>query len=184
MVPSAPPAALHLGFLTFVPEATGLVGGYLVTTAWGRPLEFRLTSAVQPNRVQQVLYGDTLTTYLHADLIGRTLIEKTTTPARLIITDSEAALELRPRFGLPVAWLTHEGDAEAVRRAEAGQALRPALAGRHGPLLVHPQFVEELPALTEMLSGLDPGLDLSEPFQRVREAVSEARALGGSSRVA
>ena len=53
--PLSPP--LTLGFLTVVQDAGGYLGGYLVTNAWGRPLEFRLTTAVQPNRVQQILYG-------------------------------------------------------------------------------------------------------------------------------
>ena len=41
-------------------EASGYLGGYLVTNTWGRPLEFRLSSAVQPNRVQQILYAGTM----------------------------------------------------------------------------------------------------------------------------
>ena len=45
-------AGLTLGFLTVLHDAAGFTGGYLVTNAWGRPLEFRLTTPVQPNRVQ------------------------------------------------------------------------------------------------------------------------------------
>ena len=55
---------LALGFLTVLREANGYLGGYLVVNGWGRPLEFRLTSAVQPNRVQQILYGGTLEPYV------------------------------------------------------------------------------------------------------------------------
>ena len=54
---STAPATLNLGFLMIVHEPNGYAGGYLVTNQWGRPLEFRLSTAVQPNRVQQVLYG-------------------------------------------------------------------------------------------------------------------------------
>jgi hypothetical protein len=64
---------LTLGFLTVVTDGASHFGGYLVTNAWGRPLEFRLSSAVQFNRVQQILYGPTLGIYLSADLIGKTL---------------------------------------------------------------------------------------------------------------
>src|SRR5437588_8117327 len=42
--------AMNLGFLTIVQENGSYQGGYLVTNLWGRPLEFRLSSAVQPNR--------------------------------------------------------------------------------------------------------------------------------------
>src|SRR5215831_801564 len=84
---AAAATSCKLGFLTVLHEPTGYVGGYLVTNAWGRPLEFRLSTAVQPNRVQQILYGPTLEPYVCADLIGKTLIDKAGTPAELIITD-------------------------------------------------------------------------------------------------
>ena len=64
------PASVALGFVTVIQEPTGWVGGYLSPMP-GPALEFRLTSAVQPNRVQTVLYGPTLTEYLHADVIGK-----------------------------------------------------------------------------------------------------------------
>src|SRR5216117_3156178 len=84
-------------------ENGGYLGGYLVTNLWGRPLEFRLSSAVQPNRIQQILYGHSLEPYVCGDLIGKTLIDKTTTPAQAILTDTPAALDLRRRLDLPVA---------------------------------------------------------------------------------
>ena len=105
--PGPPPSPksngpLTLEFLAVLQEPTGWLGGYLVTNGWGRPLEFRLTTAVQPNRVQTALYGPTLTEYLHADVIGKTLIEKTGTKPDLIVTDSPPALALRSRIEIPV----------------------------------------------------------------------------------
>src|SRR6266849_1486774 len=88
-------ATLNLGFLTILHESNGYSGGYLVTNSWGRPLEFRLSNAVQPNRVQQILYGGTLQPYICADLIGKTLVEKTAIAVQLILTDREPALDLR-----------------------------------------------------------------------------------------
>src|SRR6476660_2428667 len=103
------PANLHLGFLTVFAEANGYLGGYLVTNSWGRPLEFRLSTAVQPNKVQQILYAGTLTEYLCADLIGRTLVEKTATPAHLLVTDSPHVLPLRSRVDVPVVAVVPDG---------------------------------------------------------------------------
>src|SRR5438445_6667229 len=98
-------ATLNLGFLTIVQESNGYLGGYLVTNQWGRPLEFRLSSAVQPNRVQQILYGGTLQPYICADLIGKTLVDKAGVPVQLVLTDREPALELRSQVDVPVAWV-------------------------------------------------------------------------------
>ena len=98
-------APLNVGFLTVLHEASGYLGGYLVTNTWGRPLEFRLSSAVQPNRVQQILYANTLEPYICADLIGKTLFDKAGVPAQLIVTDREVVLDLRLKLDAPVAWL-------------------------------------------------------------------------------
>ena len=98
-------APMNVGFLTVLQEASGYLGGYLVTNGWGRPLEFRLSTAVQPNRVQQILYAGTLEPYICADLIGKTLVDKTTAQAGLIVTDRELILDLRLRSQVPVIWL-------------------------------------------------------------------------------
>jgi hypothetical protein len=185
--PAAPDeaaGALALGFLTVLREGAGFVGGYLVVNGWGRPLEFRLTSAVQPNRVQQILYGGTLGPYVCADLIGRALVEKASVPARLVLTDREEALDLRLRIEAPVAWLAPadavvagSGDPATTRAVVA----RPA-AGGLGPLLCHPRFEADADAVRGLLGRLDAGFDLAEPFQRVRDAVAEARKMGVAAR--
>src|SRR5262249_24805349 len=84
---------------------TGQLGGYLVTNSWGRPLEFRLSTAVQPGRVHQILYGPTLENYVCADLIGKTLFDKTGTPVGMVLTDCPAALDLRLKVDVPVVCL-------------------------------------------------------------------------------
>ncbi len=170
---------LALGFLTVLREANGYLGGYLVVNGWGRPLEFRLTSAVQPNRVQQILYGGTLEPYICADLIGKTLVEKAGLPVQLVITDREEVLDLRLKLEAPVAWLA---PAEAARdRAESTAVARPAAGGR-GPVLCHPRFAADADAVRGMLDRLDAAFDLAEPFQRIREAIGEARKMGVAAR--
>ncbi len=160
----------NVGFLSVVQEPGGYVGGYLVTNAWGRPLEFRLTSAVQPNRVQQILYGDTLAAYVAGELIGKTLIEKTATPAPLVVTDNPLALDLRLRLELPVAlW-------QPNATPTAGLLVLPNL-------YCHVRFAEDVALIRSHVEKLG-ALDLGEPFLRIREAMSEARKLGVANRLA
>src|SRR4029077_1762342 len=103
--PAATSGPTNLGFLTVLHEASGFLGGYLVTNLWGRPLEFRLSTAVQPNRVQQILYGPTLPGYVCGELIGKTLVEKTGTPAQVILTDTFDVWNLRRIVDVPVVWV-------------------------------------------------------------------------------
>jgi hypothetical protein len=167
----------QLGFLTVLHDATGYLGGYLVTNVWGRPMEFRLSTAVQPNRVQQILYGHTLPGFLHGELIGKTLVEKTATPVTLIFTDSRPALALRSSLDVPVLWIaTDEPEPQSV-----GLVVRPATE-KQPALVGHARFPDDAQRIRDVLEQLDANLDLLEPFSRIREAITEARKMGVTGR--
>ena len=153
----------NVGFLAILNDPTGTLGGLLVTNAWGRPLEFRLTSAVQPNRVQSILYGSALPGFLAGELIGKTLVDKTTTPLKWIVTDSLHALDLRLHVECPVVL------SSTVPIANA----HPAGAN----LFVHERYPDDAGRVAELLAQ-STSLDLSEPFIRIRDAVIEARKMG------
>jgi hypothetical protein len=165
-------ASLNVGFLTVLHEPSGYLGGYLVTNTWGRPLEFRLSTAVQPNRVQQILYGGTLEPYICADLIGKTLLDKTGIVVQLVVTDCASALDLRQRIEAPVVWLARTG---AI--SDAGVPIRPPNAN-NGALFSHPRYPQDVPMVRQMLERFDGTLDLAEPFLRIRDAIGEARKMG------
>jgi hypothetical protein len=170
--------ALNLGFLVVLQENGGYLGGYLVTNTWGRPLEFRLSSAVQPNKVQQVLYGGTLVPYICGDLIGKTLVDRAGVAVQLVVTTCEHALDLRLKLDVPVAWLVPADEA----RAQGPLAV--ALPNNRGALVCHARHPGDVEAIRKLLADLDGGLDLAEPFGRVKEAIAEARKMGVTSRAA
>jgi hypothetical protein len=162
---------VNLGFLTILQEGNSFFGGLLVTNIWGRPLEFRLTSAVQPNKVQQILYAATLAPYISGELIGKTLMEKISLPVHLVVTDREAAMDLRLKVNTPVLYLADEG--EGI----------PLPEGR-GVLRCHPRFPNDAAVFQGILQSVDQVLDLTEPFSRIREAIAEARRMGVTSKAA
>lgn len=169
------PSALQLAFFAVTEEPQGACGGWLATNRWGRPLEFRLTSCVQPSRVQQILFGKGLAAYLHGEVLGKALSEKASTQPQVIVVAAEPALELRRHVSVPVAWL---------RPAElaASEAEGLVKVGPH-ELLPHAEFPEDRAALHELAPEL-AGLDLEEPFARVRDALAEARKMGAAARAA
>lgn len=171
------PSPIHVGFLTILEQESGLVGGYLVTNNWGRPMEFRLSSAVKPNQVQKILYAHTMRAYLCADLIGKTLIEKTGVDSHLIVTDTEDVLELRHQMELPVLWMTEEITSESRHLVQKKTSTKPVIYS-------HERYTEDEPKIQEFLNALDGLIDLREPFERIREAIGEARKLGVTNRAA
>lgn len=168
-------------------DTGGFLGGYLVTNQWGRPLEFRLSSAVQPNRVQKILYANTLQTYICSDLIGKTLIDKTGLAPHLVVTDTQAALDLRYKLDVPVAWIAQTERAQLRLANTPGtpqvEPVCPSLPVR-GAIHCHDHFPDDVQAIAALMDRLAGGLDLAEPFARIREAVGEARKLGVTSRAA
>jgi len=174
-LPPAGPTAFTIGFLTLLSDPSGVVGGYLLTNAWGRPLEFRMSTAVQPNRVQQILYGPTLTEYLHTDLIGKTLIEKTALAPALLVTDSVHALALRSRLNVPTLVIDATESVGLIKLSHARASVALAYSSR---------FASDRAAIEERLERVDPAVDLAEPFTRIREAVVEARKMGVTTRAA
>ena len=161
-----------LGFLTVLQDTGGHVGGYLVTNAWGRPIEFRLTSAVQPTRVQSILYGGTLADYLFGELIGKTLVEKTVARPTLVVTDRPLCLALRHHLDVPVIAVVGTDRPDGV--------IELSNARSSAPLVWPAKFAGDRERIESQLAALDESVDLAEPFARIREAVAEARKPGAS----
>jgi hypothetical protein len=106
------------------------------------------------------LYAETLEPYVCADLIGKTLVDKTGSPVQLIATDTEAALDLRQRLEIPVV-----------------------LVNGNDKVRGHSRYPADEVCIEEVLDKVKSHLDLAEPFNRIREALAEARKMGVSNRV-
>ncbi len=186
-----------LGFLTVIEHPDqGLFGGYLVLNMAGRPLEFHCTAPIKPNRAQQILYGPTLEPYLFGEQIGATLLNKATAEPLVVCTDREPVLALREHVSVPVA-LVMPAEAAEPDKPLAGQAGRDAdrslrLDAAHrglrlatfllgcNRLAVSVAAERDRELIVQRLAPCADAFDLSEPFQRIREAIDEARR-GGQS---
>src|SRR5207249_12220427 len=106
-----------------------------------------------------------------ADLIGKTLMDRTAAPVQFLLTVTRAVLDLRLRQPAPVQWLAG-GEAPGE-----GLCVRPA-SGARAAVYCHGRFPDDVAAITELLNRVDGVLDLAEPFARIREAIAEARKMG------
>lgn len=166
---STKPATPAFGFLTIVEQPElGLLGGYLVLNAGGRPLEFHCTAPVKPNRAQEILYGSTLRPYLCGEQIGQALVARAKTEVLLVFTDDPAAVSVREFTSAPVALISAKPD-EQLGRSYLSLALgeyRAALENRYS---------SDQPTVLSRWKEHGHSLDLLEPFGRIREALEEAQ---------
>ncbi|MCC9605909.1 hypothetical protein LOC68_20555 [Blastopirellula sp. JC732] len=181
-----------VGYLTVVEdEQHGLFGGYLLLNSNGRPLEFHCTTPVRANRAQEILYGPTLREYLCGEQIAAALVRKTNLAPRLICTDMTEVLAVRQHVDVPViavAQVAAEQPAAATTETTDGQSWRVdaahavvapkspawfALAGAE--VLVSDTFPQDRSDVLEIWETFAARIDLTEPFGRIQEAISEAQ---------
>lgn len=157
---------LKMGFLEAMEvEGRGFVGGLLVTNQVGRPLEFQCTTPVKPNRTQEILYGQTLRSWILGELIAGTLLDRVAIKPDLIITSDPHILELRNHTSVPVAWAggdetSAEPPPDSVR-----------LGGRQ--LTFHAAHPSDCERWNQQRHLIPDSADLGEPLERVREALAE-----------
>lgn len=177
LVSPLPPGGWVLGFMAITSDQ-GYLGALLVTNSWGRPLEFRLTTAINPSRVQQILYGQTLESHIIAELIGKALLEKATVAPHLVLVDHPLALDLQGILEVPVVLAARRGgEGEGLHLVES---LPPGTPGLF--LKRENQAMEG--RIRAILDGLPSKADLLDPFTRAQEAMVEARKLGAGARAA
>lgn len=160
---------IRLGFLTAVEvEGAGYVGGLLVTNHFGRPLEFQCTTPVKPNKTQAILYGPTLVPYMLSDLIGKTLLEKVSIKPHIVLTEQTDLLALRENVSVPVACITRD---ENSSETEPEEETRIKI-GKH-QLRFHSSHSNDRQIIEQGKNELIEEADLTEPFERIREALNE-----------
>jgi hypothetical protein len=200
MSASGPKSLPAIGFLTVVEQAeAGLLGGYLVLNALGRPLEFHCTAPVKANRAQQILYGPTLAPYLYGEQIGQTLLGKTKVEPLLVFTDVSPALAVRNLVTLPVLLVQsatdktvpesnidvpptglklnrHDDAHPSVPYPKSARLIEFQLARQSVAVLASHAADRERAA--EVWQPYAEEFDLEEPFSRIREALNEAQRGG------
>jgi len=173
-----------LGFLTVVKDSQhGLFGGYLLLNCAGRPLEFHCTAPIKPNRAQQILYGATLEEFLFGEHIGRTLLAQTQLQPLVVCTDCPPAFSVRQFSTAPVVLVMDEqscpgtaGDCTTLRANSQHRTVELTCFQVGRNRLAVPRAAEEDRRLAEeRLQRWAESLDLLEPFERIRQAIEEAK---------
>jgi hypothetical protein len=91
-----PPSSLNLAYLLVAsPLPNVFIGGLMVTDRFGLPLEFRYTEPIQPSKIQQVLYGQVLNSYIKKEVILETLLKNIEVSFKALLVEDDALLEIR-----------------------------------------------------------------------------------------
>ena len=121
--PFIPLMSENLGFLTVIEQLpNGLTGGYLVLNRSGRPLEFHCTTPLFPEKIQQILYGNTFQPFLYGEKIANTLLQRSKLPVLSVLTNSPFVLTVQPLVSVPVIYVFEDSRKQI---GDAGSGVSP-----------------------------------------------------------
>jgi hypothetical protein len=171
---------VSLGFLSVRrhPEH-GYFGGFLITNQVARPLEFHCTMPVKPSRAQTLLYGPTIDAFVCGEQIAKALVCKAKVKPDVVLTDCAAVLALSTVSDVSAALLHFEPESQPsgfhLPDGRVGELLR--LRSEPWQLSVLASQADCEASIAAILSQLGSNFDLTEPFQRVTEALLEAHPI-------
>lgn len=171
-----------IGFLSVRKHAEhGYFGGYLVLNRLARPLEFHCTLPVKPSRAQSLLYGPTIDDFVCGEQIGKALLAKAKLKPDLLICDSSAALAVTLVSDVQAVQLDRQQpDTPGSERLELPHSMQASLKpmnARSQSFAVLSESTVTETQLSSILDQLSDNFDLTEPFQRILEALLEAHPI-------
>jgi len=182
----------QLGFLTCTEfEGWGLCGGLLLLNTLARPLEFHCTLPVKVSRTQTILYGASLRAHVCGQVIGRALLDKAKASPQLLLTDCWDTAQLTENVPIPLVFVPPATAPTVVSTDPTAELPETPLAPPVPPqpwqtLTVRGQdlwFTAPDPSagsashrwIETTLTQFTDRHELAEPFERVRQAMTEAR---------
>jgi hypothetical protein len=157
---------IRLAYMDVLVFSDGSIrGGILTTDIETRPYEFRITSAIKPTQLQQMLYGTSLKDYVYGELICAPLIKATKEKISFVLAKERYIMDVRPLVAVPIVLVLYN-------EKYAGDGVKPIT------FQAHKNFSSELSYAQTVLTPIMQRHDLTEPFERLKLALNEVHRMG------
>ena len=177
--------AKHLGYVIMDADGGTYRGAVLVTDFRGIPADFRYTDPVTPSRVEKILYGSSLETYLREELILGSLAEATEVKPLLWIAEDEDLAEPLARITKTRSVLLARTNRPPFDRAGMSEKQNePGAYIFQADSLSAPLRIsfpgekvreEDVKSTVDLLVEAASAMDLLEPFSRMVKVLSALR---------
>lgn len=138
-------------------------------------MEFHCSAPVKPTRPQEILYGNSLESYLCGEQISPALVKCGQITPNVIFTDCDTALVMAETVPIPVVFVQKQ-DKDNVQDKEhwAEHWTEHSYGGQRLWLPVRFQDIPAADIWATIRKNVRFG-DFSEPFSRIRLAINEAQ---------
>ena len=168
-----------LAYLTIqTPLPNVYIGGVMVTDHRGLPIEFRYSEPIQPTKIQQVLYGQVLSTYIKEEVILDTLMKGVNAKFDCLVVEDESLLNYPLKGGAIVRMTeTNSPVMEGLGQTEtiSNNEILIQASQQNPPIRIHynPSSQEGSSPGRPYQSILDAlhQMDVVEPMKRIGKAL-------------
>lgn len=163
-------------------DGAAIRGAVLATDLDTKPIEFRVTASVRPQKFQETLFGELLNEHLAIELMGIPLIKSLQRRPDLIIVRDALFLGLNLKKEIPTVLILKE-DEPIIRRNAFTKPLNSPDSNRiSAKVCTSGQFESSLEEISQELQKVFLERDLMEPFDRLKKACEDvhARKVGDS----
>ncbi len=150
--------SLVLGFVDVRRESPETFrAGYLLTTDYGRPMEFHYTTQVSVPKSHQLLYGPDFEPIFFSENLAKPMTDRQGSAPQLVAVGTPALLRLRTLIPAPVVHVS-----------------RP---DKDGPIVAtaHPAHPKDQAIFEKVAGMVPPGFDWMELFDRLQGALAEVK---------
>ncbi|MBQ7560935.1 MAG: hypothetical protein IJS99_03740 [Synergistaceae bacterium] len=170
----------NLGYIVIEGSEGQMRGAALACDTRGIPVDFRYTDLVKPTRLERILYGSSLDTYLKEELMLESLLDSIEVdPLLWLCSDSDLLNPLKIVGQVKAALISESSHApldaagHVETTSEKGVFLLQASENGAPLRLEFPDNVrpEEIKQAAEILTEAAKSMDVLEPFTRIQKAL-------------
>ena len=161
---------MKLGYISF-PIIEGTIrSGILITDESTRPIEFRAVSDVKIDKLQKILYGETLQQTFLKEQYTIDLVNAIENLPDILLTQDKELLNVRPKLPIPVGFLTKLDPMQAIDRFSHKIS---DITGKFETLMLtmHPFDERLVVPISKQLQTIYKNFNLLEPFHRIETAI-------------
>jgi hypothetical protein len=157
-------------------DGAAIRGGILVTDTKTKPLEFRVTAPVRPQKLQKILHGELLDEHICVELMALPLLNAIQQRPSLIIVRDSLLLEINSKQEVPTILILKENEPLFKKGASTQQLNLPDSGHPPVKICTSGQFEPKMREIAQQLESMYVNRNLIEPFDRIEKACEDVHS--------
>ncbi|MDN5342272.1 hypothetical protein OF820_01910 [Oceanotoga sp. DSM 15011] len=153
-------------FKIYKSEDEKFTGGILILNNKGLPVSFKYTEPIKPGKIQKIIYGKNLKSYLANEIIGQKVLENVENLEIIFINDPEIKDMIDTEKNICFINEVFSNNETKLNQKEAYVSISDNKS-------LKLQFIKEIGSdLFQEIIKISEIFDIYEPFQRLSEALN------------